>query len=172
MQGSRAWLRLRRAWGVVSTGLCRRINQQLRRLRREENPDRGQRVRAEVLGQLGIALQPWEKLCPLGGVPRESSAGLAEVWERGGQSFAGLCHTSHKQDRAVLRWGCRAGLLLWPGPEHPCAPSKDLWGQWWPSPVPCQSLHPGVLGCSWAPPCPSLPARGSRGGAGELPAAL
>lgn len=92
MQGSRAWLRLRRAWGVVSTGLCRRINQQLRRLQREENPDRGQRVRAEVLGQLGIALQPWEKLCPLGFVPRESSAGLAEVWERGGQSFAGLCH--------------------------------------------------------------------------------
>uniref|UniRef100_A0A8C3N8Q9 Uncharacterized protein n=1 Tax=Geospiza parvula TaxID=87175 RepID=A0A8C3N8Q9_GEOPR len=62
MQGSRAWLRLRRAWGVVSTGLCGRINQQLRRLRREENPDGGQRVRAEVLGQLGIALQPWEKL--------------------------------------------------------------------------------------------------------------
>lgn len=69
MQGSRAWLRLRRAWGVVSTGLCGRINQQLRRLQRGESQTEGSVSELRCWGSWGSACShgkssvPWI-LCP------------------------------------------------------------------------------------------------------------
>lgn len=165
MQGSRAWLRLRRAWGVVSTGLCGRINQQLRRLQRKENPrpragclSRGVGAAGDRLVAVGKALSP-------GFCAQESSAGVAEGWTRGGQCFAGLCHisvTPHHTDGTGPWWdgdgeqGCSSGQ----DQSIPVLPQRicgDSGGPTQLSASPCTS---GAFSCSWAPTCSSLPAHG------------
>lgn len=110
-------------------------------------------------------MQPREKLCALHFVPREGSAGVAEVCERGGQSFAGPCHISampRHTHRTGPCWdgdgeqGCSSGhdqSILVP-PERICGVSGG------PAQLRASPCTSGVFSCSWAPTCSSPPAHG------------
>lgn len=110
-------------------------------------------------------MQPWEKLCALHFVPKEGSAGMAEVWERGGQCFAGPCPISamprHTHGTRPCwdgdgDWGCFSG-------HNQSIPvlSERIYGvSGGPTQLRASPCTPGVFSSSWAPTCSSPPAHG------------
>lgn len=98
-------------------------------------------------------------------MPRESSAGVAEVWEREGQCFAGPCHilaVPHRTNGTGPWWdgdgerGCSSGQ----DQSTPVPPERICGDSGGPAQCNASPCTPGAFSCSWAPTCSSLPARG------------